>query len=158
MALLFSRIHLEVGDTDVVHLSEFIIESVVTNLLQFKMSLELRQEVFRIDGNYFLDGLILSLFPLYGQGDYYIEVTNATIGGGAKLDLMRPGIEDLFLNFSFESIEVHFENLLGGGSMQSAVETTINLLGKQVVDAVWSLINEPLCQIIEEVVNNALAP
>ena len=70
MALLFSRIHLEVGDTDVVHLSEFIIESVVTNLLQFKMSLELRQEVFRIDGNYFLDGLILSLFPLYGQGDY----------------------------------------------------------------------------------------
>jgi hypothetical protein len=65
-----TSLHLQVDDTVVTHLADFIIEKVVSNLLQFKMSMELREEVFRIEGTYNLDGLLLSLFPLFGGGNY----------------------------------------------------------------------------------------
>ena len=139
------------------HLADFIVESVTSNLIQLKMNLKLREPIFRIDGQYALDGLIVSLFPLYGSGSYSIQVTNSTICGGAGLSLSPPGIKNLYLDFTFESMEVctrflifslkekysffkrtifsyaakvKFENLLGGGLMQQAVETAVNQLGK----------------------------
>lgn len=52
------------------------------------------------------------------------------MGGGAKLNLgLTPQIENLHLDFTFESLTVLFENLLGGGSLEALIETTVNLLG-----------------------------
>lgn len=60
-----------------------------------------------------------------------VHVQNVSLGGGAKLDLgVPPQIQDLHLDFTFESLTVLFENLLGGGSLETLIETTINLLGK----------------------------
>jgi hypothetical protein len=42
-----------------------------------------------------------------------------------------PQIRDLHLDFTFQSLEVKFENLLGGGSLETVIETAINELGKK---------------------------
>jgi len=151
-----ASLHLQIDNTVVSHLADFIVESVTSNLIQLKMNLKLREPIFRIDGQYALDGLIVSLFPLYGSGSYSIQVTNSTIGGGAGLSLSPPGIKNLYLDFTFESMEVKFENLLGGGLMQQAVETAVNQLAKKVVDTIWPLISGPLANMIEDIINQAL--
>lgn len=53
-----------------------------------------------------------------------------TLGGGAGLTPgVPPQIKNLHLDFTFQSLEVKFENLLGGGSIESVIETVINDLG-----------------------------
>ena len=42
-----------------------------------------------------------------------------------------PQIRDLHLDFTFQSLEVKFDNLLGGGSLEALIETVINELGKK---------------------------
>lgn len=52
------------------------------------------------------------------------------MGGGAGLTPgIPPQIKNLHLNFTFQSLEVKFENLMGGGSIEAVVETVINELG-----------------------------
>lgn len=149
---------LNVKETLVTHLSEFVVEVLTVNMVRFTLDMELSLTRFNIDGQYAMDGLLLNLFPLYGAGNYYVHVQNVSLGGGAKLDLgVPPQIENLQLDFTFESLTVLFENLLGGGSLEALIETTINLLAKQVVDTVWAIIQEPFCQLIEDTINAFLA-
>lgn len=55
-----------------------------------------------------------------------------SLGGGAGLSMgVPPQIRDLHLDFTFQSLEVNFENLLGGGSLEELIETVINELGKE---------------------------
>ncbi|KAK4008897.1 hypothetical protein OUZ56_014019 [Daphnia magna] len=149
---------LQVDNTLVTHLAEFVVESVQTNMVRLTMELQLSLPKFNIDGHYAMDGMLLNLFPLYGAGNYFVHVSNVSLGGGAGLSMgVPPQIRDLHLDFTFQSLEVNFENLLGGGSLEELIETVINELAKEVVDAVWAIINEPFCQLIEEQINQALA-
>ncbi|XP_032785698.2 uncharacterized protein LOC116923356 [Daphnia magna] len=149
---------LQVDNTLVTHLAEFVVESVQTNMVRLTMELQLSLPEFNIDGHYAMDGMLLNLFPLYGAGNYFVHVSNVSLGGGAGLSMgVPPQIRDLHLDFTFQSLEVNFENLLGGGSLEELIETVINELAKEVVDAVWAIINEPFCQLIEEQINQALA-
>ncbi|XP_046650542.1 uncharacterized protein LOC124341645 [Daphnia pulicaria] len=149
---------LQVDNTWVTHMAEFIIENISTNMVRLTMELALSLPNFNIDGHYAMDGLIMNLFPLYGSGNYYVHVFDVSLGGGAGLSMgVPPQIRDLHLDFTFQSLEVKFENLLGGGSLETVIETAINELAKDVVDAVWAIINEPFCQLIEDTINQALA-
>lgn len=42
-----------------------------------------------------------------------------------------PQIHNLHLDFTFQRLEVKFDNLLGGGSLETLIETVINELGKK---------------------------
>ncbi|KAI9554429.1 hypothetical protein GHT06_019701 [Daphnia sinensis] len=149
---------LQVDNTWVTHLAEFIVESVETNMVRLTMELQLSLPNFNIDGHYAMDGMLVNLFPLYGAGNYFVHVFNVSLGGGAGLSMgVPPQIRDLHLDFTFQALEVNFENLLGGGSLEELIETVINELAKEVVDAVWAIINEPFCQLIEDQINQALA-
>ena len=60
-----------------------------------------------------------------------IHVFDVSLGGGAGLSMgVPPQIHDLYLDFTFQSLEVNFENLLGGGSLEALIETVINELGR----------------------------
>lgn len=84
---------LQVDNTWVTHLAEFIIESINTNIARFTTEIELSREypfpsqllilldeligfteilvpIFNIDGHYAMDGKVMNLFPLYGAGNY----------------------------------------------------------------------------------------
>ncbi|XP_057375343.1 uncharacterized protein LOC130696271 [Daphnia carinata] len=149
---------LQVDNTWVTHLAEFIVESVNTNMVRLTMELQLSLPNFNIDGHYAMDGILMNLFPLYGAGNYFVHVFDVSLGGGAGLSMgVPPQIRDLHLDFTFQSLQVNFENLLGGGSLETLIETVINELAKEVVDAVWAIINEPFCQLIEDQINQALA-
>lgn len=59
-----------------------------------------------------------------------MHVFDVTLGGGAGLSMgVPPQIKDLHLDFTFQTLEVKFENLLGGGSLETLIETVINELG-----------------------------
>lgn len=123
---------LQVDNTLVTHLAEFVVESVQTNMVRLTMELQLSLPKFNIDGHYAMDGMLLNLFPLYGAGNYFVHVSNVSLGGGAGLSMgVPPQIRDLHLDFTFQSLEVNFENLLGGGSLEELIETVINELGKE---------------------------
>ena len=63
---------------------------------------------------------------------FSIHVFDVSLGGGAGLSMgVPPQIRDLHLDFTFQSLEVKFDNLLGGGSLEALIETVINELGKK---------------------------
>jgi hypothetical protein len=76
--------------------------------------------------------MIIISFENYFKFVFSIHVFDVSLGGGAGLSMgVPPQIRDLHLDFTFQSLEVKFDNLLGGGSLEALIETVINELGKK---------------------------
>lgn len=72
------------------------------------------------DGYCYMDGRILGIFPITGDGPFNIHVTQVSIDGYGNLNMSAGGdysvyMNNLLLNLTFGSIDVEFESLLGGG-------------------------------------------
>ena len=86
------------------------------NYLDFKqVSLHLRLPLLRADAKYNLNGTLVNMFPLIGNGDMYIELRNFNIKILGELlidsnDFAR--ITNLRLDAKFESTDLYLENLL----------------------------------------------
>lgn len=70
MCHLIYSLKVQLRDVEATHLGDFVVEYVKTNMIKFKMDMDLREPVFRIDGHYAMDGTVMSIFPMYGSGDF----------------------------------------------------------------------------------------
>ncbi|ROT72297.1 hypothetical protein C7M84_009318 [Penaeus vannamei] len=92
----------------------------------------------RVDGQYWADGLLLSIFPVFGNGPFYIQIVSTDVSGlgdvtvtpddylqvrGQRSAHVVPPlpppsalhqIEDLQLTAEFDFLDAHFDNFLGG--------------------------------------------
>ena len=80
-----------------------------------QVSLRLRLPLLRADAKYNLNGTLVNMFPLIGNGDMYIELRNFNIKILGELlidsnDFAR--ITNLRLDAKFESTDLYLENLL----------------------------------------------
>lgn len=93
------------------------------------------------DAWYNLTGLIMGLFPLYGDGDIWLEIYDLDIHAKAAVILNTEGyveITEMELSANFSSIKTHLDNLLGGGNFGESVNNLLNLLGDYIWDLVWA--------------------
>jgi hypothetical protein len=103
----------------------------------------------------------LGLFPLYGSGGMFIELGDLDITATADLALNAEGylqIKDngLKLGATFGHIELHLDNLLGGGDFGEVINQLLSALGPTL----WDLLDDDLFNIINDaltgVINSAL--
>jgi len=46
---------------------------------------------WQIDGDYSLNGIVLTVFPIYGDGPFYVQVFDVTMAGNGSLGLDETG-------------------------------------------------------------------
>ena len=91
------------------------------------------------DAWYNLTGEILTIFPLYGDGDIWLEIYDLDVYAKAAVIINAEGyveITQMVLSANFTSIKTHLDNLLGGGNFGESVNNLLNLLG----DYIWDLV------------------
>ncbi|TOF87051.1 hypothetical protein CGJ15_25050, partial [Vibrio parahaemolyticus] len=149
------------NETVVRHISEFIICQLNFTLgITEKLELDIRLEDFRIDGYYDVDGLALSLFPVFGNGNFSLDVYEAAVGGGAKISYNplsdHASIKDLHLDINFDRLVLVMECILGCGDMSDLINGLIDEIAPVVFDAVWGVIDPILTSALENGINDIL--
>ncbi|XP_037787739.1 uncharacterized protein LOC119583340 [Penaeus monodon] len=105
-------------------LSSFSPTAVHVDFQQAALTLGLHIVTVRVDGQYWADGLLLSVFPIFGNGPFYIQIVSTDISGLGDVTVTPDDylqIEDLQLAAAFDVLDVHFDNFLGGGSFGEIV-------------------------------------
>ena len=81
---------------------------------------------------YNLTGIIISIFPLYGDGPMWLEVYDLDIHAKAAVIINEEGylqITDMNLGANFTDIKIHLDNILGGDNLGDSINNLLNLLG-----------------------------
>jgi hypothetical protein len=101
-------------------LSQFRIDSVVTNLQALSFDIGLSLDQLNIWGeHYTLEGNIGAV-PLYGEGAFWFDLRQITLHSRFVLDVNVDGflsVAKLELDMGIASGTINFENLLGGGDL-----------------------------------------
>lgn len=118
------------------YLSEFKLHELQPNLEDFFIKINLTLPAVQARGQYKVNGKIIQIFPIYGEGDFEINVTRAAIAGSGKLDFVSDTLQmtTLSLNLSWEEMKVNMENLLGGGRFTKILQQIVPTIGKGVFD------------------------
>lgn len=117
-------------------MSQFEVQTVNANLDTFFLRLVLNLPSVRAKGNYTLDGKLLKIFPLNGNGSFSINLTNADISGHGNL-IPQDGtlqMKTLDLDLKWKTLEVYLENFLGGGRFSQVLQRILPNVGKKMFD------------------------
>merc|ERR1739844_174175 len=141
------------------NLASFETKTVHLDVVGLSLELELDVPLLRGDAIYSLDGSIFSLFPLYGNGDMYIELSGLAIRAAAGVLIDGEGkvqVTDMNLGADFDNAVLHLDNLLGGGDFGETINNLLSALAPQL----WDLFKDDLFGIINkalvDVINNEL--
>jgi len=169
----------EVPHFDIPHIEEDVIKADITidnfiikNLATFEtklahldlealsLELELTLADLRGDADYSLDGTILGLLPLYGEGPMWLEIYGLDLYAKAAVLINADGfveITEIDLTADFTDIKIHLDNLLGGGNFGESVNNLLNVLGGYIWDQVKGLLFPLLDDVLKNVLNDALS-
>ncbi|XP_064085481.1 uncharacterized protein LOC135200772 isoform X2 [Macrobrachium nipponense] len=156
------RMDFQLNHTLVMNMAQFIICQLnVTVGIKQKFDIDLRLDNFHIEGLYDLDGIVAFIFPVYGAGNYRIDVMNGGIYGGGKLALnvftKRLSLSSFDLDVFFDALEVELDAVLGGGDMADLVNSVINVIAPPMFDAIWGVMRPILTEAIEDGINEILS-
>jgi len=99
----------------------------------------------KLEGIYWADGLALSLFPIFGEGGFYIRLVSTDIDGLGDITVTPDDylqIEDLQLAVKFDDLEIYFDNFLGGGSLGDVMNDVLSTLSETILDIVLPMIQD----------------
>ncbi|XP_066962805.1 uncharacterized protein [Macrobrachium rosenbergii] len=152
----------QLNRTLVMNMAQFIICQLnVTMGIKQKFDIDLMLDNFHIEGLYDLDGIVAFIFPVYGAGNYRIDVINGGIYGGGKLGLnvftKRLSLSNFDLDVFFDALDVELDAVLGGGDMADLVNSVINTIAPPMFDAIWGVMKPILTKAIEDGINEILS-
>lgn len=106
-------------------------------------------------GEYFLDGKVIRIFPIYGNGSFTITCDKASIHLQGHL-MKNPG--DIALNLKgldikWSGFTLNLQNFMGGGSMGQIIQAILPIIGQKL----FQLLNPKILTLIDQAVNNLLA-
>ncbi|XP_050733791.1 uncharacterized protein LOC127007152 [Eriocheir sinensis] len=150
-----------VNNTLVKNLAQYIICSVNISVgITQKFAFEFRLDNFHIEGEYDVDGLVSSLFPVFGSGDYRLDTYAAGFSGGAKVSYNvltdHASIKDLTFDISFKTLELELECILGCGEMSDLINSVASDIAPAIFDAVWGVLQPALAHALETAINEIL--
>jgi len=150
-----------VNETMVRNLAQFVVcQMNVTLGVRQEIYIEFRLDNFHMDGVYDIDGLAVSLFPIFGNGNYTLDTYQAGFSGYGKVtyNVLQDtiSISDLALDVFFEQLDLYLECILGCGDMADFVNNYIDEIGEAIFNAVWDYIGPTLSQGVENLINDAL--
>ncbi|XP_050733789.1 uncharacterized protein LOC127007150 isoform X2 [Eriocheir sinensis] len=150
-----------VDQTLVKNLAQYIICSVNVSLgITQKFAFEFRLDNFRMEGKYAVDGLIASLFPVFGDGDFSLDTYTTGFSGGAKISYNvltdHASIKDLTFDIFFQSLNLELECILGCGDMADLINSVTDDIAPAIFDAVWGVLQPALAHALETAINEIL--
>ncbi|GIY83794.1 uncharacterized protein CEXT_590192 [Caerostris extrusa] len=117
-------------------LSSFKFHHIYPDLESFFLQVNLTLPQVTSSGEYSLTGKLLKIFPLKGNGNFQINITEGEISGIGQLEFVNDTLEmtKLELDFIWKKLEVFLENFLGGGKFAQVLQKIIPAAGKSVFD------------------------
>merc|ERR1712080_524551 len=107
-----------------------------------------------------LDGVIASIFPLYGEGPMWLELYDLILHAKAAVTINAEGyiqVTELDLTADFNSIKLHLDNLMGGGNFGEAINNLLNALGGYIWDQLKGFLFPFLDDVLTKILNDALS-
>ncbi|XP_013793120.1 uncharacterized protein LOC106477066 [Limulus polyphemus] len=131
-----TKISVKLWDILIRGLSDFQIKQLNADINKLKLQIKLNIPKLIATGKYELNGKIINIFPLSGNGNARIEAKDVDVEGEATLGLSSGKLKvlRLDLHLQFHSILVNFENLLGGGNFGDLLNQLISSLGRPLFD------------------------
>merc|ERR1712192_221206 len=137
----------------------------LTNLANFTTDLihldldtsEIKMNVskMRVDGELFLDGMVLDIFPIYGDGLFWIEIYGVTLAAQSDVNINGKGfIQASNLNVSAQYSELDMQfyqcNFCPNGEV---VEDLLHLIGTNI----WTEAEQLLVDFLQQAMHNILS-
>jgi len=151
-----------VTDTSLHNIADFILCRLNLSVgISQKFDILFKLDDIRLDGFYDIDGLAVSLFPIFGTGNYSLDMFNAGFEakGAVSLNILsgKFKVKDLELNLFYDSIEIFMECILGCGNMADFVNDHLSDIATAIVQAVWDHLAPTISAKLEEIINAVLA-
>ncbi|XP_045584100.1 uncharacterized protein [Procambarus clarkii] len=129
-------------EVSIKNLSNFSIDLVDSNLLFLKVDIVLGLQLLDIDGAYDIFGAI-GIFPIFGDGPFRLLAyrldafdSNLSIEVALGVDEYDElGVSELTIYADFNTTEVDFENVMGGGNMADFVNGVLSSLAPDILRA-----------------------
>lgn len=145
-------------------LSEFVIDSVISNELKLWTKVNLSLPLMDIQGHYDMEGTIGLFIPCFGNGHFMwdnIDTRLFTYLDFGVVDGSYIGVVDLDMEMVVTSNEVYFENLNGGGELGDLINDMINksgtdfmnMMNKRFLDKISGLLKTRINEIIQNMNN-----
>jgi len=156
------RLNGTVTDTSLHNIADFILCRLNVSVgLSQKFDILIKLDDIKLDGFYDIDGLAVSLFPIFGTGNYSLDMFNAGFEakGAVSLNIFSGTfvVKDLELNLFYDSIEIFMECILGCGNMADFVNDHLSDIATAIVQAVWDHLAPSISAKLEEIINAVLA-
>lgn len=116
-------------------LKGFVVDRLAINLAEMNLSAEMSVPMLSIVGDYFLQGSV-TFFPISGEGPFYMNLSSIVLKGHSIIKNSPNGkltMENVHLNSDVGNIDLHFENLMGGGTWGSISNSLLNQLSELIL-------------------------
>nr|CAD7444504.1 unnamed protein product [Timema bartmani] len=111
------------------NLSTFVLEEINVNALALKATFGVSVSRVTCDGTYDITGVVGNLIPAWGNGPFTAEITGLNVTNGLLQIGSSNGtlfLKNLTVDFTYDNIKLHFEGLVGGGSLGELVNQILD--------------------------------
>merc|ERR1711936_97955 len=151
-----------VDNLTVSNLTSFQSQMVHLNEENLSLHLELFIPQLKAEGTLGLNGSVLDIFPIYGADEpIYLDISGVGLhveGNAVLNENWFYFLKSLNISCKITEMDVHIDNLLGGGSYGETIIKFLDRVGmyvwSQVEDLLLPLLEKFLLQILNEALNN----
>lgn len=129
-------------------LPNFSIEHIKTSIFAMNVNITLHFPLLSIEGLYEIDGMFVSILPVFGKGPFHVYVKDVLAGGNAKLAASdgKMSLKTLQLHASIGHVDIELEGLMGGGDlgkeMNGLIQKSGNLLVRNLAPKLATIFSE----------------
>ncbi|XP_018027607.1 uncharacterized protein LOC108682872 [Hyalella azteca] len=153
------RLEANASDLSVSDTSSYVPTYVHVDFETNAMYLNLHFLDIRVDGDYWCDGMAAVIFPVFGDGFFYINIMSIDSSGLGAVIITEDDhlqITELSLELAYDRLEIYFDNFLGGGDFGEEVNQAISVLADTIVQEILPLLNTAIIPALVVYINDAL--
>lgn len=154
-----AKIKANFTDMKLYGLSTMTVSKVDVDMTKMKFELKLKFSNLTIIGQYKLEGKVLLIFPISGEGPFEMTSTDVEVEGESTLKSYSNGslsLAQLTLKMEVDDVKAHFHKLLGGGMASGVANRIIDFFGERIFDTAKVKLVEKLQKATEMTINRKL--
>ncbi|XP_054714406.1 uncharacterized protein LOC129224001 [Uloborus diversus] len=155
-------VHGNFTDLTVEGLSGFVLEYMNADIKNLSLRFNLTIPHIRAVGNYTLDGKIIKIIPVRGNGSFWVESYNLSVAAKASMDTSEKDnhlqlSSDFDVEIDFDKVQIDLENFLGGGRWTEILLKIVSDISKDLFRKFLPLLKGELNRSLLHVINQHLA-
>ncbi|XP_013784473.1 uncharacterized protein LOC106468582 [Limulus polyphemus] len=156
---MFSTVNGHLWDLKLYGLKGLEVKKAQVNLATMEASVEMFVQLMRLEGEYMLKGSV-TFFSIDGGGEFWMNISDIVTLGRAKLQIVAVNqtleVDSIDIDIEVSDIQLHFDNLFGGGAWSSISNTVLNQLSGIIFDQVKKSMLEEMRESLHKELNAQL--